>query len=217
MAKAKGNTVSDGVRGKTVKKNAARKKRGAPKGNKNAVGNEGGAATKYKDEYADQAYKLCLLGYSDEELAVFFEVSKATINNWKKEHIEFLASVKAGKEIADAEVAVSFHKRAKGYDFDEVTYEKIIVDKDSVDDEEDIKLDMYKKKVVTKHLPPDGGSALNWLKNRQKEKWRDKIEHGLTNKDGEDVIQIFQIPDNGRSKNNSAARRVPDEGTQQPG
>jgi len=30
--------------------------------------------------------------------------------------------------------------------------------------------------VVTKHLPPDAGAALNWLKNRQKELWRDKQE-----------------------------------------
>ncbi len=31
--------------------------------------------TKYQEAYAEQARKLCLLGYTDAELADFFEVS----------------------------------------------------------------------------------------------------------------------------------------------
>lgn len=50
--------------------------------------------TKYQEAYAEQARKLCLLGYTDAELADFFEVSEATINNWKLEYPEFLESIK---------------------------------------------------------------------------------------------------------------------------
>ena len=182
-----------------------------------------GRPTEYKEEYCAQVEKLCKLGATDKEIADFFDVNKATINRWKREYPEFCASVKKGKLWADAEVAHSFHKRATGYQYDEVTYEKLAVSETgmAVDDEgdiEDTKKEAYKRKVVTKEVPPDGGAALNWLKNRQKDKWRDKIETGITDKDGNDIpVTIFQLPDNGRgnSTNNSAATGVSDEDPEQ--
>ena len=71
-----------------------------------------GQPTKYKKEFAEQAYKYCLLGADDKKLAFLFEVSEATINNWKKAHKEFFESIKKGKEIADAEIASSLFHRA---------------------------------------------------------------------------------------------------------
>lgn len=70
----------------------------------------GGRPTKYKEEYAEQARKLCLLGATDDKLADFFEVAVSTINNWKIDHPEFLESIRAGKHIADMEVADSAYK-----------------------------------------------------------------------------------------------------------
>jgi transposase len=154
-------------------------------GNKNALGNEGGAPTKYKEEYAKQAYKLCLLGLNDDELAEYFEVSTSTISNWKIDYPEFLEALKGGKVIADAKVAQSLYKRATGFTKDGL--EKVF---------------QFQGEIVRaptkEYYPPDAGAALNWLKNRQKDKWRDKQEIGFTDKDGEDVVQVFQIPDNGR-------------------
>lgn len=72
----------------------------APKGNQFAKDNEGGRPTEYKHEYNDQAYKLCLLGATDNDLADFFNVTERTINNWKEEYQEFFQSINAGKEIA---------------------------------------------------------------------------------------------------------------------
>lgn len=151
----------------------------APKENQYGIGNTGGAPTKYKKEFADHAFKLCLLGYTDKDLAFFFEVDEQTITNWKIIHKSFSGQIKAGKDIADATVAQSFYRRANGYDYHEVTFE--IVDPAISADPESIKVDLYKKKIVTKHLPPDAGAALNWLKNRQKEKWRDKPDLDYNN------------------------------------
>lgn len=50
--------------------------------------------TKYQEAYAEQARKLCLLGYTDAELADFFEVSESTINKWKLDYPEFSESIK---------------------------------------------------------------------------------------------------------------------------
>ncbi|MCF0059959.1 hypothetical protein MUK70_11970 [Dyadobacter chenwenxiniae] len=123
-----------------------------------------------------------MLGFTDRELAAFFEVQGSTLNNWKVDHPEFLEAVHAGKHIADAEVAASFYKKATGYRYEEVTYEKIII-KDGEGfltegdaDDDGITVDPFKKKVVVREIAPDAGAALNWLKNRQPKKWRDKQE-----------------------------------------
>ena len=71
-----------------------------------------GAPTKYDKAMNEQVTKLCLLGATDIDLADFFGVCKSTITNWKNEYPEFLASIKAGKEDADAKVANSLYKTA---------------------------------------------------------------------------------------------------------
>src|SRR5215831_15756104 len=43
-----------------------------------------------------------------------FDVSESTIDNWKAAHPEFLAALKTGRELADAEVANSLYRRAIG-------------------------------------------------------------------------------------------------------
>lgn len=145
-----------------------------------------GRPTKYKAEYCEQVYKLCLLGATDKEIADFFEVDEATVNRWKVAHPEFCKSIKRGKINADAEVAASLHKRALGYQYDEVTYEKIGDGESLVEVGEDgmntIKQDKYRKKVVTKEVPPDVAAQNIWLKNRrgkvdkEAQRWADKHE-----------------------------------------
>ncbi|SDY78195.1 hypothetical protein [Nitrosomonas sp. Nm33] len=39
-----------------------------------------GRPTSYRPEYAEQAYKLCLLGATDKQLAEFFNVVESTIS-----------------------------------------------------------------------------------------------------------------------------------------
>jgi len=70
----------------------------APKCNSNATGNKGGGRNSaYDKKHVAIAYKVSLLGATDTELADIFEVSERTINNWKKDHIEFSSALKKGK------------------------------------------------------------------------------------------------------------------------
>ena len=129
-----------------------------------------GRPSLYKPEYAELAYKFCLLGADDARLAQMFDVQESTINNWKQEFPEFLEYLKKGKEIADAEIAHALFHRAKGYSHPEVDIKVIegqIVQTDLV-----------------KHYPPDTGAAMAWLKNRQPKQWRDKQEVDHTSSDG---------------------------------
>lgn len=136
--------------------------------------------TKYQKAYAEQARKLCMLGYTDNQLADFFEVAVATINTWKKEHPEFLESVKKGKDLVDAEVVDSLFQRAMGY----------------VAPDTDIRVidNQIVKTQIKKHYPPDTAAAIFWLKNRQKKEWRDKIDHGIEGTDGGPVQVVNYTP-----------------------
>lgn len=53
-----------------------------------------GRKSEYREEYAEQALKLCLLGATDKEIAEFFSVSEQTLNSWKKKFPQFLESLK---------------------------------------------------------------------------------------------------------------------------
>jgi hypothetical protein len=124
-----------------------------------------GRKSAYQPQFAEQARKLCLLGHTDAELAAFFEVSETTINNWKHAHPAFLESIRAGKTVADAEVADSLYKRATG---EFVQAEKI------VKTDNGFEAVRYKQ-----YIPGDPQSAFRWLMNRRPNDWRDKreVEH----------------------------------------
>ena len=117
-----------------------------------------GRPTKYDPAYCEQARKLCLLGFTNDQLAKFFEVATSTIELWIKTHPEFSGAIKAGGVNADAEVAASLYHRAIGYSHEAV---KIFNDQGS-------------PLVVpyTEHYPPETAAAFIWLKNRQR--WRDR-------------------------------------------
>jgi hypothetical protein len=123
----------------------------------------------YREEYADQAFKLCLLGAIDEELASFFGVSVATIYNWKNDHPAFLEATIAGKIKADAEVAYSLYRSATGH---ELTAEKLMKKEDGT-----FEAIRYKR-----YIQGDPSAAYKWLINRRRQDWADtqKVEHGIT-------------------------------------
>jgi hypothetical protein len=130
-----------------------------------------GRPSSYKKEYAKQAQKLCALGATDMEVADFFQVSVATISNWKNGHKDFLEALKSGKAKSDERVERSLYHRAIGYSFDS---EEIFNNKGEI-----IRV------PVRKHLPPDTTAMIFWLKNRRKEQWRDRYEH--TGEDGDPI------------------------------
>lgn len=122
-----------------------------------------GRPSKYREEYAEQVYKLCLLGATDEETADFFGVAVSTLYLWVQEHTAFSESRKRGKEEADGNVADRLYQRAMGYTHPE---EKIFQYEG-----EPVRVD------TLKHYPPDTTAAIFWLKNRQPQHWRDRKEH----------------------------------------
>lgn len=124
-----------------------------------------GRPTKYRDEYAEQARKLCLLGATNDDIAAFFDVGTTTVDRWIADHEPFRCAIKEGRIQADAVVSDRLYSRAIGFEQDEVKVfqyqgEPVIV-------------------PVRVRYAPDVTAQIFWLKNRQPDKWRDKqqVEH----------------------------------------
>lgn len=133
-----------------------------------------GRPTDYRPEYDEEAYKLCLAGLIDEQLAEFFDISVPTLYSWRKKFPSFLKAGKLGKIIADARVAGALHNRAIGMKTTETH------------------IGMHEGRVVItkyqkEHLP-DVNACRFWLKNRQPDKWRENI--GITDGGGKGLFSL---------------------------
>lgn len=117
-----------------------------------------GRPTKYnKEKHPKAAYKLALLGMSNDEIAELMCIDSATLYRWKDCHDEFCEALMGGGALADADVAKSLYERAIGYEHGE---EKVFC---------------FQGEIIThqtiKHYPPDTGAAALWLANRQRKRW----------------------------------------------
>lgn len=131
-----------------------------------------GRPSKYNPIYCDQVTKLCKLGATDSEIAEFFEIAESTLNLWKLEHKDFSEAITRGKQVADMEVAASLYKSAVGFHYKEMTTGTN---------------DMGSFATESKrYATPDFRAIRFWLMNRQRNKWRDKVEQDITTK-GESI------------------------------
>src|SRR6478752_2577276 len=122
----------------------------------------GGRPTDYQEDFPEKAYKLCLLGATNQQIADFFGVIEQTLYNWQERHPKFLEAITQGKLQADSEVAEKLFHRAKGYSH---KAEKIFNNQGEIIRAE-----------YVEHYPPDTQAASLWLRNRQPQLWRDKTE-----------------------------------------
>tara|TARA_R110002012_G_scaffold198074_3_gene366797 strand:+ start:2052 stop:2510 length:459 start_codon:yes stop_codon:yes gene_type:complete len=136
-----------------------------------------GRPEKYQETFNEQARKLCLMGYTNDQLADFFGVARSTLQLWVKGKAGFSDALKAGKELADMNVTVGLYERACGYSHIET---KVFCNQGEITTHD-----------VKKTYPPDPISIKYWLNNRQPEKWREKVDTEAMQPD--QVIQKVQI------------------------
>lgn len=126
----------------------------------------GGRPSKYnKDFHPKLARLLAEKGLIDKQIAEELGISEATITNWKKDHPEFLASLKAAKEEPDNKVERSLFERATGY-----------VNKNAVKIFMPAGAEEPVYAPYVEHIAPDVTACIFWLKNRRPDRWRDKQE-----------------------------------------
>lgn len=123
---------------------------------------QNGKSTKYHPDFAELAYKHCLLGATPEQVASLLRVTEQTIYNWMDRHPEFAIAMEEGRGIADMNVSLSLYKKATGF-----THKAVKV------------FQFQGQPVVvpyTEVVPPDTDAAKFWLKNRQPQQWKEKVE-----------------------------------------
>jgi len=134
----------------------------APKGNQHAKGHGKGRPSKFNKLDLKKVKKVAAKGWTNEEMADFFEVALSTWNKWKVDFVDFSDALKEWKTEADERIERSLYERALGYSHPE---EKIFQHNGEA------------LRVNTrKQYAPDPTSMIFWLKNRQPEKWRDKVD-----------------------------------------
>ncbi len=102
-------------------------------------------------------------GLTEEQICKNLGISKATMNNYKKDHVDFLNAIKNGKEVAITEIENALYKRALGYEYEELkTYIKL----------ENGKETKYTEKTK-KHIAPDVAACSILLKNKDRGNWSD--------------------------------------------
>jgi hypothetical protein len=133
----------------------------APKQNQYAKGNRGGRPSKYKPEYCEIAQKLCArCGFTDVQLADWFEVDVRTIHRWRAEIDEFCQACRAGKAETDDLVERSTVQHICGY---------------YVEVEE---LDRHgHKQTLRKWIPGNAHAGMKWLAARRPAVYREQKEH----------------------------------------
>ncbi len=128
-----------------------------------------GRPDKFDPRYIEEARRLTLLGATDREMAEFWKISTGTLHKWKIENSDFLSALN-GKLVADSGVSTSLFRRAMGYT-DKATKVMMVNGKP-------------KAFEYTEYYPPDVTACIFWLKNRQREKWRDVLRQEQTGADG---------------------------------
>lgn len=129
----------------------------------------------WRDDVALRAYRLCLLGLNNADLALAFGLSTFAIENKLRNDPKFRDAVERGRSVADAKVASALYKRATGYMYTD-THVTVYKPKDG------------EPTVITtpviKFQAPDTGAAIFWLTNRQPDYWSNsmRLEHtgGMT-------------------------------------
>lgn len=130
-----------------------------------------GRPTTYQPEYCTmvlEAGDIWEGGATDQVIADFLGVDRGSIRRWRDDHPEFAEACAQVKDAADDIVEASLFQRARGYEHDAV------------------KIFLHEGKPVTvdytERYAPDTAAAMNWLKNRRPDRWRERVEH--TGKDG---------------------------------
>jgi hypothetical protein len=103
-------------------------------------------------------------GLTEIQMAKNLGISKATFEEYKKQHPDFLAALKKGKEVFITEVENALAKRALGFEHEEA---KTYVKKD-----DDGKTVRYQE-ITKKYYPPDVAACSLLLKNKDRGNWSD--------------------------------------------
>ena len=106
--------------------------------------------------------KLLEAGWTDRQLANFYDVNVCTIESWRQKDPEFKTLVEKHRRPSNRQVERTLYERATGYTIREF--------KRHTD-----KAGNVETTEIIKELPPDTTAMIFWLKNRDRKRWQDRV------------------------------------------
>ena len=116
------------------------------------------------EEGLEQIKKWAENGLIGKQIANNIGINHTTLYDWMNKFPELAEAVRDGRKVMDEQVENSLLKRAMGYEYVEETWGKNHVG------------EMVIAKRVAKFQAPDVTAQMFWLKNRNPERWRDRVE-----------------------------------------
>lgn len=141
-------------------------------------------------EYAPKIIDLIRDGFNYKESFTKAGVSSSQFYEWKATVPEFAEAIKKAederRESMLYDMEASLFRRARGFKATETRTEYNIVDKG--------KLVETRKTVVEKDVPPDTGAIIFALTNLDPEKWVNRRESGITERDIAEALRQNSEP-----------------------
>lgn len=163
--------------------------------------------------------KLAEYGHDDAFMASFFGVPRGTWAGWKSQHSNFFTDLNRWKSIADKKVERAMFETAIGFEYTEMVFEKTgsLLALQNTDTNKITFEQEYRKKITVKRALPDITAQKMWLKNRDPEHWKDRVEmqHSGTTELGQEITKARKrLADMEKEKNKELPVSVgADEGT----
>ena len=120
-------------------------------------------------------------GLTDEQIAENMGIGRTTFYAWKEKYADIRDALKKTKDIYDSEVEEALEKAALGYYVWEEEWRR---------DPETGDMVLFKKDK--KWIKPDTTAQIFWLKNRDRQHWRDKQDITLDAEN--DEIGVIALP-----------------------
>lgn len=137
--------------------------------------------SKYREEYHLPWIRgLTRRGYTLDEIANDIGVAASTVKKWVHDFPELSDAVKKARALPDIEIEDALYNRARGYTRKTT--------KTTIQAVEDGSSKQTKVEVFEEEVPPDTTACIFWLKNRDRERWRDRQATEITGKDGKDLV-----------------------------
>ncbi len=124
---------------------------------------EAASRGKYSPKLARFVNRLAKLGLTHPQMADVLGVAESTFYKWKAERADFRTALQMGMAVADARVTDSMYRAACGYTHEEEVI-RVLADGQVV------------RVPTLKHYPPNPNLIMFWLKNRQPELWKERVE-----------------------------------------
>lgn len=104
------------------------------------------------------------IGLIGKQIAQNIGINHTTLYEWMSKFPELAETIRSGRKVIDEQVENSLLKRALGYQYEEEIWGKNNVG------------EMVLVKRVVKFQASDVKAQIFWLKNRQPERWRERVE-----------------------------------------